>query len=293
MSEQKYYLPEPSYWPLVGSLGLFVTVFGFANALPTEAGGSIGSLGMMYVGFAILVVMMFGWFGIVIRESEAGKYNSQVDTSFRMGMMWFIFSEVMFFAAFFGALFYARQLSIPWLAGEGNNLMTNELLWKGFTETWPLLNSPDAVKYPAPDNVIPADGIPLINTILLLTSSVTVTFAHHALKKGHRGALNLWLFVTVLLGFIFVGFQAYEYIEAYQDLNLKLSSGIYGTTFFMLTGFHGLHVTIGATILTIILIRCLKGHFTPNNHFGFEAAAWYWHFVDVVWVGLFIFVYLL
>lgn len=292
MSGSKYYLPEPSHWPLVGSLGLFVTTFGFAYALmPISEGKDIGSLTMMYIGLAIIAFMMFGWFGTVIRESEASKYNAQVDTSFRMAMMWFIFSEVMFFAAFFGALFYARQLSVPWLAGAGNNAMTNDLLWKGFTETWPLLNNPDSTKFPAPTDVIPATGIPLLNTILLLTSSVTVTFAHHALRKEHRGKLIMWMIATVVLGFTFLGFQIHEYTEAYTHLNLKLTSGIYGTTFFMLTGFHGLHVTIGATMLTIILLRCLKGHFTPKNHFAFEASAWYWHFVDVVWVGLFIFVY--
>ncbi len=139
--------------------------------------------------------------------------------------------------------------------------------------------------------MIPATGIPLLNTILLLSSSVTVTLAHHALRKEHRGALTMWMIVTVALGFTFLGFQIHEYQEAYAHLNLKLSSGIYGTTFFMLTGFHGAHVTIGATMLTIMLLRIIKGHFTPKNHFAFEAAAWYWHFVDVVWVGLFIFVY--
>lgn len=291
MSGSKYYLPEPSHWPLVGSVGLFVTLFGFAHALPTTAGGEIGSLAMMYVGFAIVVFMLFGWFGTVIRESQAGTYNAQVDTSFRMGMLWMIFSEVMFFSAFFGALFYARQLSVPWLAGEGNNAMTNELLWKGFQDAWPLLNSPDATKYPAPNSVIPATGIPLLNTILLLSSSVTVTLAHHALKKEHRGKLIMWMILTVALGFTFLGFQIHEYHQAYTVENLKLTSGIYGTTFFMLTGFHGLHVTIGAIILTVITLRCMKGHFTPSHHFGFEGAAWYWHFVDVVWVGLFIFVY--
>lgn len=288
MSEQKYYLPEPSHWPLVGSLGLFTAMLGFALNPddPTI---------LMYIGFAIIIFMLFGWFGTVIRESEAGKFNAQVDTTYRMAMMWFIFSEVMFFAVFFGALFYARQLSVPWLAGEGNNAMTNELLWKGFAGGWaefgsPMVN-PDSAKYATPTDIIPATGIPLLNTILLLSSSVTVTIAHHALRAGKRGALNFWLLVTVVLGFTFIGFQAGEYIEAYQHLNLKLSSGIYGTTFFMLTGFHGLHVTIGAIMLTIMLLRCLKGHFTPDNHFAFEAAAWYWHFVDVVWVGLFIFVY--
>lgn len=289
MSAQKYYLPDPSHWPLVGSVGLFVTLFGFANALPADPSKEVGSLLMMYVGFAIVAFMMFGWFGTVIRESEGGKYNSQVDTSFRMGMMWFIFSEVMFFAAFFGALFYARQLSVPWLGGGDE--ATHVHLWNNFKDTWPLLNNPDPTKYAAPKEVIPASGIPLLNTILLLSSSVTVTLAHHALRKEHRAPLIFWLLATVVLGFTFIGFQVHEYQDAYQNLNLKLSSGIYGTTFFMLTGFHGLHVTIGATILTVILLRCIKGHFTPKNHFGFEAAAWYWHFVDVVWVGLFIFVY--
>ncbi|VAW99821.1 Cytochrome c oxidase polypeptide III [hydrothermal vent metagenome] len=295
MSDSKYYLPEPSHWPLVGSVGLFVTMFGFANALPTTTDGAIGSLIPMYIGLFIMAFMMFGWFGTVIRESESGKYNAQVDTSFRMGMMWFIFSEVMFFAAFFGALFYMRQLSIPWLAGEGNNAMTNALLWENFSGGWasfgnPLVN-PDPAAYPTPKDIIPATGLPLINTILLLSSSVTVTFAHHALKAGHRAKLNIWLLITVILGFAFIGLQAEEYMHAYNDLGLKLTSGSYGTTFFMLTGFHGLHVTIGAIMLTIMLLRSLKGHFTEKNHFAFEAAAWYWHFVDVVWVGLFIFVY--
>ena len=295
MSESKYYLPEPSHWPLVGSLGLFVTTFGFAFAL--KADGTVGSLGMMYVGMAIIAFMMFGWFGTVIRESEAGKYNAQVDTSFRMAMMWFIFSEVMFFAAFFGALFYIRQLSVPWLAGEGNNAMTHALLWPEFTGNWaadgkPMV-SPDPNAYPTPSAVVGAWGIPLLNTILLVTSSFTVTFAHHALKKSERGKLIIWMFLTLALGFTFLGFQAYEYIHAVTDLGLKLSSGSYGSTFYMLTGFHGAHVTVGGIMLTVMTLRILKGHFTPSNHFGFEAAAWYWHFVDVVWIGLFIFVYVL
>jgi cytochrome c oxidase subunit 3 len=288
MSEQKYYLPEPSHWPLVGSLGLFTTTFGFAHALTSGTGG-VGNLTIMYIGLAIIAFMMFGWFGTVIRESVGGKYNAQVDTTFRMAMMWFIFSEVMFFAAFFGALFYARQLSVPWLGGA--DPVTHQYLWDKFSSAWPLLNNPDPSKFPPPKGVVEAGGIPLLNTIILLSSSVTVTLAHHALKANKRGALNFWLFVTVVLGFSFLGFQIHEYAHAYETLDLKLSSGIYGTTFFMLTGFHGLHVTIGATMLTIMLVRCLKGHFKPDHHFAFEAASWYWHFVDVVWVGLFIFVY--
>jgi len=211
-----------------------------------------------------------------------------VDRSFRMGMSWFIFSEVMFFAAFFGALFYARQLALPWLGGDGAGFFSNLLLWENFEASWPS-NGPAGVG--GQFQSMGPLGLPLINTIILLTSGVTITVAHHALKDDKRNVLALFLFLTLALGFLFVGLQAYEYIHAYHDLNLTLESGIYGSTFFMLTGFHGLHVTIGAIMLTVIWFRCLKGHFTPNHHFGFEAVAWYWHFVDVVWLGLYIFVY--
>lgn len=280
-----YYLPEPSHWPLVGSVGLFFLLGGFAYKL--HGGSSI----FMIAGAVIVAIMMFGWFGKVIRESESGQYDNQVDRSFRWGMSWFIFSEVMFFAAFFGALFYARVYSVPWLGGAGNNAMTNALLWPQFDAMWPLLQVPNPEAYAEPTAVIGAWGIPALNTLILLTSGVTVTIAHWALKQNKRAQLSFWLFVTVALGFLFVGLQAFEYVHAYEELNLKLSSGIYGSTFFMLTGFHGMHVTVGAIMLTVMLFRSLKGHFTPENHFAFEAAAWYWHFVDVVWLGLFIFVY--
>ena len=291
-----YYLPEPSKWPVVGSIGLFLTTGGFAYALTSGVDGNMGNMMIMYAGFAIMAYMLFGWFGQVIDESEAGKYDAQVDTSFRMGMMWFIFSEVMFFAAFFGALFYVRQLSGPWLDGEGNNAMTHALLWSDFKFEWPLLTTPGEANavgsaFAQPSGVIETWHVPLYNTLILLTSGVTLTWAHHALKKGNRQQLIIGLFVTVALGFLFVFLQAEEYIEAYTQLNLKLSSGVYGSTFFMLTGFHGLHVTIGAIMLTVMLIRSIKGHFTEKHHFAFEAAAWYWHFVDVVWLGLFIVVY--
>ncbi|MDZ4348344.1 MAG: cytochrome c oxidase subunit 3 [Xanthomonadaceae bacterium] len=281
-----YYVPHGSKWPMVGSLGLFTTVIGVSNWLNGHAWGQP----VFYVGLAILVFMLFGWFGSVIRESISGLYNSQVDTSFRMGMVWFIFSEVMFFAAFFGALFYARSLSVPWLGGTGDGVLTNALLWNGFESTWPT-NGPASVG--GSFETIPAWGIPLLNTLLLLASGVTLTIAHHALKAAERGKLLFWLGATVLLGVVFLYFQAYEYIHAYRDLNLTLGSGIYGSTFFMLTGFHGMHVTLGAIMLTVIWFRCAKGHFDKDNHFGFEAVAWYWHFVDVVWLGLFLFVYVL
>jgi len=277
-----YYLPAPSHWPIVGSIGMFLLLFGFASYLHGSS-----SL-IMIAGAAIIILMLFGWFGTVINESLSGKYNSQVDVSFRMGMAWFIFSEVMFFAAFFGALFYARMYAVPWLGGASNNVMTNELLWPTFEAVWPT-NGPGDVggEY----HPMGARGIPAINTLILLSSGVTVTWAHWGLKKDDRTQLILGLMATVALGFLFLGLQAYEYHHAYTEMDLKLTSGIYGTTFFMLTGFHGLHVTLGATMLFVILIRSIKGHFTDDHHFAFEAVAWYWHFVDVVWLGLFVFVY--
>lgn len=281
-SAGSYYLPEPSRWPLVGSIGLFLTTGGFAMFLHDS------SPIVMYAGFAVLAYMLFGWFGTVVKESVSGAYNEQVDRSFRMAMAWFIFSEVMFFAAFFGALYYIRVLAEPWLGGAGNNAMTNAWLYPEYTSHWPTSG---------PGNVgdgfetMGAWGIPAINTLILLTSGMTVTWAHWGLKKGNRQQLVLGLFATVALGFFFVGMQAYEYYHAYTEMGLTLADGAYGNTFYMLTGFHGMHVTIGAIMLTVILLRSMKGHFTEENHFAFEAAAWYWHFVDVVWLGLFIFVY--
>jgi cytochrome c oxidase subunit 3 len=280
----KYYIPHGSKWPIVGSLSLFTTMIGVAMLLN---GASIAPW-VLGVGLLAVTYMFFGWFGTVIDESQSGIYNAGVDRSFRMGMMWFIFSEVMFFAAFFGALYYARQLSVPWLGGEGSRYLTNAFLWDGFEASWPT-SGPAAVggKF----ETIPAFGIPAINTAILLTSGVTLTIAHHALRAGNRGVLKVFLALTFILGFLFIGLQAEEYIHAYTELNLRLSSGVYGSTFFMLTGFHGLHVTIGAIMLLVIWLRVMKGHFTPTHHFAFEGVAWYWHFVDVVWLGLFIFVY--
>jgi len=280
----KYYIPHGSKWPAVGAVTLFVTMLGTAAVLN---GSSLGPW-IAYLGLAGVAYMFFGWFGAVIDESERGLYNAGVDRSFRMGMTWFIFSEVMFFAAFFGALFYARQLSVPWLGGEGSRFMTNLFLWPDFEATWPT-NGPGAIG--GNFETIPAFGLPAINTAILLTSGVTITIAHHALKAGNRGVLKIFLALTFLLGFAFIGLQAEEYIHAYQELNLTLGSGVYGSTFFMLTGFHGMHVTLGAIMLLVIWLRVMKGHFTPTHHFAFEAVAWYWHFVDVVWLGLFIFVY--
>ena len=283
-ADDRYYVPHGSHWPIVGSLGLLFLMVGVSTWL----NGADAGFWVMWAGVAIMIFMLVGWFGTVIGESQSGLYNSQVDKSFRMGMFWFIFSEVMFFCAFFGALFYARNMSIPWLGGESNNFFTNLLLWEGFESTWPS-NGPGEVG--GDYEVMGPFGLPLINTAILLTSSITVTIAHHALIAGQRKLLTTFLAFTFLLGFVFVYLQGVEYIEAYEHYNLKLSTGIYGSTFFMLTGFHGMHVTIGAIMLMIIWFRVVKGHFTPNKHFAFEAVAWYWHFVDVVWVGLYVFVY--
>ena len=292
-SSDAYFIPAPSSWPVVGSIALCLAFVGAAVMLNGSGFGTF----MLGMGVAAIVYMFYSWFRDVIGESLDGRYNSQVDVSFRWGMGWFIFSEVMFFAAFFGALLYARVYSVPWLGGVGAGAATNEFLWPGFKALWPLLTTPDmlagaaASQFTQIKEVIPAWGIPALNTAILLSSGVTVTFAHWELKKGRRQELCWWLAATVALGLLFVGLQAAEYLHAYRDLGLTLNSGIYGSTFFLLTGFHGFHVTMGATMLLAILARALAGHFTPENHFAFEAVAWYWHFVDVVWLGLFIFVY--
>ena len=282
----KYYVPHGSPWPFFGSITLFVLMAG-AIAFLNEWDGSLGAWSLL-PGFVMLALLFFFWFGTVIDESERGIFNLQVDRSFRLGMMWFIFSEVMFFAAFFGALFYAREFSVPWLGGQGVKIFSNLLLWKDYSVEWPT-NGPAHIG--GDFEIIPAWEIPALNTAILLSSGVTVTIAHHMLRAGKRGGLILFLALTFLLGFTFVGLQAHEYGEAYQHLNLKLSTGVYGSTFFMLTGFHGLHVTVGAIMLLVIWLRVLRGHFTPQRHFAFEAVSWYWHFVDVVWLGLFVFVY--
>ncbi len=283
-AKDQYYVPHGSHWPIVGSIGLFITMIGASTMLNGSASGKF----VLLAGILVVLYMVFGWFGVVIRESVNNYYNEQVDKSFRMGMLWFILSEVMFFAAFFGALFYARQYSIPWIGGEGNNFFTNQLLWEGFESAWPT-NGPAEVG--GDYDAMPPLGLPAINTAILLTSGITITIAHNALKDMNRRVLGLGLLATFALGFLFVGLQAYEYAHAYSEMNLTLGSGIYGSTFYMLTGFHGLHVTLGATMLVVIWLRVLRGHFTPENHFAFEAVAWYWHFVDVVWLGLYIFVY--
>lgn len=281
-----YYIPKPSHWPLVGSVGLTTTLVGAASWLHTDWYGPY----VFTIGLFIIFGMMFGWFGQVIYENGKGLYDLQVDRSFRWAMCWFIFSEVCFFAAFFGALFYTRYWAIPLMGGEMHP-MTHFLLWDDFKATWPLLINPNNQVFVGATEAMGAWGLAAINTILLLTSGVTITWAHWALKMRHKKQLIIGMVLTIALGMLFLMLQAYEYHEAYTELNLTLDAGIYGSTFFMLTGFHGLHVTIGTIMLIVILVRCARDHFTPERHFAFEAVAWYWHFVDVVWLFLFIFVY--
>jgi cytochrome c oxidase subunit III len=280
----RYYVPTPSTWPFALTVGLVIMLIGVSGYLEDS---SIGPL-PIWLGAALSIYIIFRWFQGIARESEGGLYGAQVDRTYRWAMAWFIFSEVMFFAAFFGALYYARLLSLPWLGGEGEKLATNLALWSGFESAWPS-NGP--ANLGGEFETIPAFGLPLINTILLLTSGYTITMAHHALKDGRRTPCIWWMWATVALGALFLFFQAEEYVHAYRDLNLTLGSGIYGSTFFMLTGFHGMHVTLGTIMLIVITLRLMKGHFKPESHFGFEGVAWYWHFVDVVWIGLFIVVY--
>lgn len=279
-----YYIPHHAHWPIVGSVALFMMFIGASSWL----NGSETSWMILLVGFIALLVMMFGWFSKVIEESEAGVYNNQVDLSFRWGMVWFIISEVFFFAGFFGALFYMRVLSLPWLSGDGNGFYTFTQLWSDFDYYWPS-NGP--AQLGGDFLAMGPWGIPAINTFLLLTSGVTITLAHHSLKDNSRTSLILWMIVTIALGLVFVMLQAYEYQHAWGELNLTLATGAYGSSFYMLTGFHGFHVTLGAIMLIVIAYRCIRGHFNPDKHFAFEAVAWYWHFVDVVWLGLFVFVY--
>jgi cytochrome c oxidase subunit 3 len=285
---EKYYLPDPSHWPVLGSAGIFCLLVGLANWLHKNTLGPI----LFFIGALIMAYMIVGWFGTVIRENEKGLLKgAQVERSFRWGMIWFIFTEVMFFATFFGTLFYARMYSVPWLGGEGSGDLTHVLLWPNFVAHWPLLGAPDPNLVKAPHEVMNTWGIPALNTLILLSSGVTITIAHWGLYKNNRIQLIIGQLCTILLGISFLVMQVLEYGEAYTEKGLKLSSGIYGNTFFILTGFHGAHVTLGTIMLITILGRILRGHFTPDHHFAFEAVAWYWHFVDVVWLGLFVFVY--
>lgn len=287
-NSKKYYLPSPSSWPVKGCIALLCMLSGGANWLH---GASYGPY-LCGLGLLLLIYVIYGWFGTVIHENRDGLLdNKQVDRSFRLAMCWFIFSEVMFFGAFFGALFYVRVIVIPMLGGEGSHFTSHAVLWPAFKATWPLLSNPNPGSFVGPQSVMDTWGVPALNTLILLTSGVTITIAHWSLLKNRRTTMLVSQLATALLGVLFLVMQVREYGEAYFDKGLTLASGIYGTTFFMLTGFHGLHVTIGTIGLIVILYRMFIRDFNSHNHFAFEAISWYWHFVDVVWLLLFIFVY--
>ncbi len=280
-----YFVPAPSHFPVMAATGLFFVIFGAGQWI----NGADWAKWSVLFGFALWAFTLQGWFRQAIRESEGGLYSDRIDTSFRWSMSWFIFSEVMFFGAFFGALYWARLSSVPNLGS-----LANAVLWPDFKAVWPSVQAGFTASPAGTVEAFTTMGpwpIPTINTALLLTSGVSLTIAHHTLVDGQRGKTIAWMWMTVLLGVTFLILQAYEYHHAYTELNLKLSSGIYGSTFYMLTGFHGFHVFVGMLMLLFITIRLMKGHFTPQRHFGFEGAAWYWHFVDVVWLGLYVVVY--
>jgi cytochrome c oxidase subunit 3 len=280
-----YFVPGPSRHPVMAAIGLFFVILGAAEWIN---GADWGKYSLMF-GLLFWWVVLFQWFREAIGESQSGMYGHKVDLSFRWSMSWFIFSEVMFFGAFFSALWWMRAHSVPALGS-----LDNAVLWPDFKAVWPSMAA-GVTASPAniiePFTTMTPFWLPTINTALLLSSGVTLTIAHHALQHGQRSKTIGFMWLTVLLGLVFLFVQGYEYFHAYSELNLKLSSGAYGSTFFLLTGFHGFHVFIGMLMLLFITLRLMKGHFTADRHFGFEGAAWYWHFVDVVWLGLYILVY--
>ena len=280
-----YFVPGPSRNPIMAAIGLLFVILGASQWIN---GASWGAWALAF-GMLFWLGTLFQWFRDSIAESEGGLYSHRIDLSYRWSMSWFIFSEVMFFGAFFTALWWARSHSVPALGS-----LDNALLWPDFKAVWPSLAA-GVTASPAdiiePFTTMTPFWLPTINTALLLSSGVTLTIAHHALRENHRGRTIAFMWMTVLLGIVFLGVQGYEYFHAYSELNLKLTSGVYGSTFYMLTGFHGFHVLVGMLMLLFITLRLQKGHFTADKHFGFEGAAWYWHFVDVVWLGLYILVY--
>jgi cytochrome c oxidase subunit 3 len=287
-----YHLVNPSPWPLVASIAVTIMMIGavvWMKGLASADAGPVaaallakGDKALFFAGLAGVLTSMFGWWSDVIKESRAGDHTPVVSLGLRYGMMLFIASEVMFFVAFFWmffdmALFNEARTLIP----EVGNWTDTAAAWS----TWP----PKGVE------VLDPWQLPLLNTIILLLSGTTVTWAHHALQVGDRKGAKTGLLITVLLGALFTGVQAYEYqhiIHEHLFFNEEAAnSGLYGSIFFMATGFHGFHVLVGSIFLLVCLLRLYAGQMSPEKHFGFEAAAWYWHFVDVVWLFLFAFVY--
>lgn len=296
--QSAYFVPENGWYPVWVAFGIFLMLGGGAVWLNDLKSGAEPSIGMSLSGLVLLSVVLFFWFAKVVEENQQGLNSPQLKRSYVWGMGWFIFSEVMFFAAFFGALFYARTFVLSWLGGEGDKALTGDYLWPAFEAVWPVVNNPDPAIFQGPQQSMASPGVsnwlsylPFWNTVILLSSSFTVHFAHTAIKDQHRGRLLGWLGLTVVLGVAFLILQGWEYIHAYDELGMTLDSGIYGSTFFLLTGFHGFHVTLGTFMLLVQLLRAFRGHFSPKDCFGFEASSWYWHFVDVVWLCLFFFVY--
>ena len=280
-----YFVPGPSRHPVMAAIGLFFVILGAGQWVNGHEWGMYS----LAFGMVWWLTVLYQWFSEAIRESEGGQYGHKIDLSYRWSMSWFIFSEVMFFGAFFTALWWARSHSVPALGS-----LDNAILWPDFKAVWPSMQA-GVTAAPAgtvePFQTVGPFWLPTINTALLLTSGVTLTIAHHALLAGQRSKTIAFMWLTVVLGLVFLFVQGYEYHHLYTEMNLKLTSGIFGSTFFLLTGFHGFHVFVGMLMLFFITLRLQKGHFTPQRHFGFEGAAWYWHFVDVVWLGLYVLVY--
>jgi len=277
-----YHLVDPSPYPLVASIATTIMMVGAVTWMKGLFGLPEGTSWLFFAGLAGVLYSAFGWWSDVIKESRRGDHTPVVSIGLRYGMVLFIASEVMFFAAFFWmffemAVFNEARAHIP----EVSNWADTAAAWS----TWP----------PKGIEVLDPWQLPLLNTVILLLSGTTVTWAHHALQVGDRGGAKLGLAITVALGILFTSVQAYEYhhiIHEHLFFNEEAAnSGLYGSIFFMATGFHGFHVLLGTIFLAVCLLRLLAGQMTPNKHFGFEAAAWYWHFVDVVWLFLFAFVY--
>jgi cytochrome c oxidase subunit 3 len=292
-----YHLVNPSPWPLVASIATTIMMIGavvWMKGLVGEDAGPVASLfakghmALFFSGLAGVFVSMFGWWADVIKESRQGDHTPVVSIGLRYGMMLFIASEVMFFVAFFWVFF---EMSI---FNEARAHIPEVGAWADTAKAW---SNADGTSIWPPKGVETLDAwqLPLLNTVILLLSGTTVTWAHHALAAGDRKATKIGLMITVALGVLFTAVQAYEYqhiIHEHLFFNEEaVNSGLYGSIFFMATGFHGFHVLVGTIFLTVCLLRLLAGQFTPQKHFGFEAAAWYWHFVDVVWLFLFAFVY--
>lgn len=251
-----YFVPHPSQHPISAAVGLLVMLGSFALWINGEAWAPYTAL----LGLLWFLFTLYHWFGDAIGESEGGMYGKRVDVSYRWSMSWFIFSEVMFFGAFFGALFYAREIALHQLGS-----LDYKLIWPDFSAVWPN-EGPAALA--GHFKTMGPWPIPTLNTALLLSSGATLTISHHALRDNHRSKAIAWLAATLALGVCFLFLQGFEYFHAYNELNLTLGSGVYGSTFFLLTGFHGFHVFLGGTMLAVVLVRMIRGHFKPDKHFA-------------------------